>query len=1134
MNQKTQFISHIMRLMLSIALALILSACPWDEQNNNPDLKPDPPIEVSAVVEVVVLDRLGAPLANVEVTVDGVDTTANSDASGRALLAGLPPGETLTLRFQKTGYAAQVKPLTTLEDDTPLSLEVALLQREAAVVFAAAEEAKIVGKHGATVSLPEDAFVDAQGNPVGGEIEVTITPVDVSTTMGLLAFPGEFAGILPDGSNTPIVSFGSVEYVFTQGGAELALAPGVEAIIELPMYIDSYPDGTAVQVGDNIPLWSLDESTGTWMHEGEGTVIASPQSKTGLAMRASATHFSWWNTDWFPAASERVFVTVDVIGEDKLGNVIHEFDDRVVQVRFYARGYRENIASATINSTLSGQLFKSVWCFQASFDHYTVNDDGERVSITISSQEQCKSITQDDHIELRLALDFGFKVDNRLRATATVGTPFNACGDRSQIAVQSYFPVTFTRVAGLLPEGLTLEEDGRITGIPEKAGTYNFQVDVETWYNDGTRNEYEIVLHTIEVSEKLELETWEPPYYYVGNEYLTNTFTRRGGLQPYQPLYLDANTIAAVPEGTTFEDGTVEGTPERLYVGSSPAAIYVANVDAVLEDQNCAEARAGYNQWVLWGPLLSGEAPLAEVGRPYSFTLSNSEGPVETWSLVLGEGDGLPPWASLNPDTGEISGTPEPSDVDQEYVAYIRAQGPEVTLETFAPFQPEDIHPVRLNVFIKLPELAPLDDHYQITAGQPFSLRATNIGAQEQYWEVDNLPDWASFDTTNGTLSGTPSNPGTYSDIRIRAVNAGGSDETRSFSISVTVGTAAPQLSAAPAPASVGVAYGFTVSNSGGAVSRWTLTGTLPPGLAFSDGTITGTPTAAGNYSGIDIEATNAGGADSVTLNIEVARGTQAVLRFTQAGPIVKRENEAPFTNAVLGGSGTGALSFTSSEPTVASVASNGEVTLHTAGETEITAIKAADANFQEASASYTLQVEAKPSISGSPALATLGGNYSWTPQANLLVDSWFLDAGALPPGLSLDTSSGEITGFPSIAGQYYFTLGALSGGEEFLADFTIVVKNVACLPGSEGFCSLVATLQQPVNYQFGVAYVTNPTWSIINGSLPPGLSLNTSTGEISGSPTVEGLFNFQLQATNGIDTEIYTINLLVNPFAPT
>ncbi len=41
-------------------------------------------------------------------------------------------------------------------------------------------------------------------------------------------------------------------------------------------------------------------------------------------------------------------------------------------------------------------------------------------------------------------------------------------------------------------------------------------------------------------------------------------------------------------------------------------------------------------------------------------------------------------------------------------------------------------------------------------------------------------------------------------------------------------------------------------------------------------------------------------------------------------------------------------------------------------------------------------------------------------------------------------------------------------------------------------------------------------TWSIISGSLPPGLSLDTS-GNITGTPTTPGTYNFTVQVVDPI-----------------
>ena len=117
--------------------------------------------------------------------------------------------------------------------------------------------------------------------------------------------------------------------MLTQGGRRLNLAPGRSATVELPIYTPYHEPDRPVVVGDTIPLWSLDESTGHWTQEGSGTVVASADSPTGLAMRAVVGHFSWWNCDAFietglldldisvpdVAAADRVDADPQVVGD---------------------------------------------------------------------------------------------------------------------------------------------------------------------------------------------------------------------------------------------------------------------------------------------------------------------------------------------------------------------------------------------------------------------------------------------------------------------------------------------------------------------------------------------------------------------------------------------------------------------------------------------------------------------------------------------------------------------------------------------------------------------------------------------------------------------------------------------------
>src|SRR4029079_10287374 len=108
---------------------------------------------------------------------------------------------------------------------------------------------------------------------VSGTVQVAITPIDVGADVH--SFPGRFEGLRQDGTSTLILSYGTVEFSLTANGQPVQLAPGRTATIEIPSYAGKHVDGSLVKAGDAIPLWSLDETTGAWIEEGSGTVVAS-------------------------------------------------------------------------------------------------------------------------------------------------------------------------------------------------------------------------------------------------------------------------------------------------------------------------------------------------------------------------------------------------------------------------------------------------------------------------------------------------------------------------------------------------------------------------------------------------------------------------------------------------------------------------------------------------------------------------------------------------------------------------------------------------------------------------------------------------------------------------------------------
>lgn len=252
----------------------------------------------SVIVHAAIVDSAGAALPGVAIgTPGGTTPIATTDGMGLADIT-LDRGPTIVLRLTKPGYADQTQAVqlpATVGAGTRITAF--MRPRDAAQTLADAHAGgSLVGRAGATITLPADALVNAAGAVVTGPVAISMTTVD-PTSHGAGGFPGRFDGVTPDGATSPIASFGAVEFVLGDAGNRLQLAPGKTATIELPLAANRRLDGTAVVVGDVIPLWSLDETTGAWIQEGTGTIVANAGSSTGLAMRAVVSHFSWWNCD---------------------------------------------------------------------------------------------------------------------------------------------------------------------------------------------------------------------------------------------------------------------------------------------------------------------------------------------------------------------------------------------------------------------------------------------------------------------------------------------------------------------------------------------------------------------------------------------------------------------------------------------------------------------------------------------------------------------------------------------------------------------------------------------------------------------------------------------------------------------
>jgi uncharacterized protein YhjY with autotransporter beta-barrel domain len=176
-----------------------------------------------------------------------------------------------------------------------------------------------------------------------------------------------------------------------------------------------------------------------------------------------------------------------------------------------------------------------------------------------------------------------------------------------------------------------------------------------------------------------------------------------------------------------------------------------------------------------------------------------------------------------------------------------------------------------------------------------------------------------------------------------------------------------------------------------------------------------------------------------------------------------------------------------------------------------------------QGSRAYTLVVNAPTVVVNPTSLpaATVGTAYSQTATGaggTAPYDNFIISAGALPAGLSLNSSSGALTGTPTAGGAFNFSIrttdsttgtGPHNGTRAY--SFTVNAPTVSLAPTSLPSGVQGSAYAETITASGGTA---SYAYAITSGALPAGLSLSAG-GVITGTPTVNGSFPLTVTATD-------------------
>ena len=538
--------------------------------------------------------------------------------------------------------------------------------------------------------------------------------------------------------------------------------------------------------------------------------------------------------------------------------------------------------------------------------------------------------------------------------------------------------------------------------------------------------------------------------------------------------------------------------------------------------------------------------PQGVVGASYNGTLTIAGGTAPyTWSVSSGQ---LPPGLSVSAASGAISGTPT-SAGNFTFGVTVIDSSPSVQSATTTVSIPVVVAPVTPASLAITTTSIPTG-----TIGSAYSTLLQSSGGTGPYaWSITSggLPNGLSLSASTGLISGTPTAIGS---TNFTATLADSSNPSQRKSVSLT-------LVVAPLPLAIttsNLASGTTGSNyqsllqaTGGiAPYTWSITGSLPAGLSLSatTGIISGSPTASGTFS-FTATATDAGNpaqTQSVRLSIVIAPVTLAI--STSALPSGTQNSLYSEPLQAFGGTGTYTWSISQGAlPAGLNLATTTGVVSGTPTASGNSSFKATVTDTgspaQTATAMISISVVAAgtPLAIGSTSLPAGKPNKSYSATLNATGGtspySWIITNGALPSGISL-SSSGVISGKTAASGTTSLTFQVTDSSStpqtqtttlSLVIAPTALAINTASLPsGTTGssYSNLVQASGGTTPY----------TWSV-GGSLPTGLSMSTSTGLISGTPTATGTFKFTATVTdagNPAQTVSVPLSIVVAAPAPT
>jgi len=415
-------------------------------------------------------------------------------------------------------------------------------------------------------------------------------------------------------------------------------------------------------------------------------------------------------------------------------------------------------------------------------------------------------------------------------------------------------PYTWSVSGGTLPGGLSLSNTGVIQGTPKASGTYTFTIKAAD-SSTAVKNTTQLFSVTI-IAGAVNLITTSLPDGTSGEAY-SETLTASGGSGSGN--YTWTKSSGTLPSGLALgsSTGILKGTPTTA--GDFTFVIKVADTTTGATDTQSFTITIEAGEVKITTTSLSD----GTTGESYSKTLVATGGSGDyTWSKSSGT---LPPGLTLGSSTGILKGTPTTAD---DYTFTIKVKDDD-TSETDTQ---------SYTVTIESGEVAISTDSLpEGYAGESYSETLEASGGSDDYtWTKSSgtLPTGLTLGSSTGILKGIPTVSGEFTfTIKVKDNDTAETD-TQSFTVTILAGEVRITTTSL-SDGTVDEYYSKTLAAKYGSGDYyWSVySGDLPDGLVldYSDGTIIGTPTIAGDYTFvIQVDDNETGETDTQSFTVTI------------------------------------------------------------------------------------------------------------------------------------------------------------------------------------------------------------------------------------------------------------------------